>query len=182
MQAPDLADLKQWSKVDWDELDFGVDDQLQTLLDRAIKYVCAVTGRTFDDDPSIGAEIPDPLIETGNEAVQMRAEQLGFQGQEDYIETGSDDEIQSFSAGSYSETRKTPTRLTRGGSEAGLLPVNQWDALNQRLWLLMTPEMEDFWREKFGQMPPSFATTEVDWEASDMYPPITIGPPWYGNG
>src|SRR3954451_15185130 len=107
MVAPTVEDIRSWSKLDFVEMDYPepVDpdpDPLDVLLSRSLSYVQRVTGRKIDDT------MPDDLEETANEAVQMRVEQLVFQSQDDYVETGSDDQISNFSVTGYSETRGGP--------------------------------------------------------------------------
>lgn len=147
-----LSDVKGWS------LSLGAtevvltDQQLAVQLTRALAYVSFVTGRTYDDAPA-------DLNDLWCQCVQMRIEQQAFQTQADYVETGTDDQIQTFSAGEYSETRT-------GDSKPGSIPLaNRWAALREMLWMCCTEEKRDFWREELGgQMQPAFAVTEVDWE------------------
>lgn len=165
MDRPSVNDLKLWSKVDFAGLDEPFSDaELGVVLTRACDYVVAVTGRPID------ATFPAPLVSLGEEAIQMRVEQMVYQAQPDYIETGADDEIQNFSAGTYSESRRTNPAGT--GVKGGIPMINPWAALNQRLWLVATDAMREYWFSLLeGMTVPAIETTEVDWGNYDgLYP------------
>ena len=74
MDAPTTADIREWSHAEFDSLEYpeptgNDEDTLQLLLDRSIEYVLSVTGRTLDS-------IPTDLVNTAQEAIQRRVEQL----------------------------------------------------------------------------------------------------------
>lgn len=152
MVAPVAEDIRAWSKVDFDDLTYGDDVDLQRILDQSISYVWFVTGRKPDDT------MPPELEPLMNQALQMRTEQVAEQAQPDYVETGADSLTQSFTAGSYSEQRHDPTR--RG--ETAL--VNPWLDLSEILWMLMTDEKYDYWRSRLSNInAPAWEVTQVDW-------------------
>lgn len=171
MDRPTVTDIKTWSRLDFGSLDEPFsDDDLAMELGRSCDYVTAVTGRIIDDT------FPVPLVSICQEAVQMRVEQVTLQAQSDYLETVSDDQVQSFTAGSYSETRAEGSRSRARGSPQGYPMVTPMVALNERLWLLMTPEMQDYWRGILMGLPiPSFAVSEVDWGNYDGQYPYSWG-------
>lgn len=157
MIAPTTAEVVEWSRVDFADLDEPFEDtDLDVLVARASDYVIDVTGQTW-------AAMPTGLESIAQQCVQMRVEQLAFQAQPDYVETGADDLIANFSAGSYSETR----RDQKGGSPQGIFPaVNAWPALNSLLWQMMTEDKRDYWLEVLNiANRPAFEVTEVDWAA-----------------
>ena len=169
---PTVVQLKSWSRVDFSGLDSPfTDSDLQTELDRAVAYMAAVTGQTMDD-----TVLSPPLIPMAEEATQLRVEQMVYQSQPDYLETVTDDAIQSFSAGSYTETRVEQSGRARG-NPIGYPMINPLVRLNQIIWLLCTSDMRDYWRMILQGNPiPSTATTEVDWGNYDgLYPYSTQG-------
>lgn len=162
MIPPTAADIRAMSKVDFDALGYGDDSDLQVVVDQALAYLTWVTARPFDDT------MPPPLEPIALQASRMRTEQVAFQSQEDYVETGTDDVVGSFSAGRYSETRHDPLR--KGESRA----LNSWPALNELLWLLLgtsaaypndaVDAQRAYWMELLtGVVAPALAITEVDW-------------------
>lgn len=162
MDRPDAASVRVMSKVNFDDLGYSDDTDLQVVVDQANAYFEWVTGRPLD------TTMPSGLAPLAAQAVRMRSEQVAFQAQEDYVDTATDDVISSFSAGTYSETRRDPTKR---------ILVNSWGALNDLLWMAMTPEKYDYWQELLsGVIAPSFEITEVAWshamlgEASDDVP------------
>lgn len=171
MEAPTTIEIRRWSKVAFDDLEFEAPatptveepDPLDVVVARAIDYILDVTGRTLED-------IPTTLVTTAQEAVQRRTEQLAYKSQEDEAETASDvDMIQSFSAGSYSESRINTERATKFAPHR----VNPWPLLNDMLMRLMTPEKLEWWREQWGEMPPAFAIQETDWAIGDAFPGVS---------
>jgi hypothetical protein len=107
-----------------------------------------------------------------NQAAKMRTEQIVYQDSADNVETAGDyDMIQSFSAGSYSETRRELEKPPR--------MLNPWPALDRLLWLLLTLTPDElagdgnaavearaaYWAWVLGltPVPPAWATIEVDW-------------------
>jgi hypothetical protein len=167
---PTVAQIDSWSRIDFGSLDDPFTDaDLQIRLDRAIAYLEATTGRLFDDS------MPGPLVPIAQEATQLRIEQMVMQEQEDYTETVNNDQVQSFTAGNYSESRRSP-RDRYTGLTTGLPEINSNPWLNRDIWLLCTSDMRMYWTATLqGQsavsLIPSFAVTEADWGNYDgLYP------------
>ncbi len=153
--------------MDFGTLGFVDDPSLQTLVDRATALFEAMTGRVLD------ATMPSGFDRMVEQVVQRMVEILAFQAQQDYVETLSDFQlIASFSAGSYSESRRGLKEV----QEAKMLVADP--ALNSMMMLLLTPDQRDFWDAWWtGEIPPSFEVTEVDW--SGQY---AAGRSWYAGG
>lgn len=161
MAAPSASDIRTWSKVDFDSLDFGDDPSLQRLVDQAVALVTRWTGQSWSTggiysglSPAEGSE---PMA---SGAVRVLTEWLAFRAQEDVAETLSDfDLISSFSAGGYSESR-------RGGKDAA--DANR-AMLGNLLWPLMTFDKQDEWLQiTAGINAPAFGVTEVDWSGQGL--------------
>jgi hypothetical protein len=172
--APTAADVRAHSLVNFDEFGYPEDtpDPLQYVVDQANAWLTIVTGRYYPpvtDPPT--TTTGDRMLPLMDQAVRMRTEQIVMQSQQDNVETAGDfDLIQSFSAGSYSETRRDNMKNSQ--------MINPWPALNNLLWLLLglTPEeiaaggnpavdaRRDYWLWLMtGVQPPAWATVEVDW-------------------
>lgn len=172
MQPPTLTQIKLWSNVEFDQLDPAIeDDRLQVLIDRAVDYISTTIGRTIDET------IPLPFVTLVQDVIQMRVEQRAYQQQQEYTETGADDQVSSFSVTGYSENRYdggTRTSPGRGG-KPGFPLINAWPALNSLLWRLMTDEARDYWIELLnsanGEHAPGFDVTEVAWSDFDRFAP-----------
>lgn len=167
MEAPSAEQIRTWSKLDWDDLEYGKpptgEDPLDVIVTRAIDYVQNATGQKL-------AEMPEEFISTAQEAIQRRAEQLAIKSQEDEAETAGDiDMISSFSAGNYSEQRINAERSTKFAPHF----VNPWPLLNDLLLRMMTVEKLEWWREQWGETVPAMEITEVDWAAGDYVPAPT---------
>ena len=181
MAAPTAEEIAERSKVDFDTLGFGDEDDLQRLVDLAVSMVGRWTGQTWTDTgvysdwpPGAGTE---PMAQ---HIVMQLVEYLAYRSQEDVVETLADfDLISSFTAGSYSETR-------RGGKDA---QEASRAILGNLLWPLMSYDKQDEWTQMIGGInAPAFAVTEVDWSGmgemgslgyfardplpDDPYPPI----------
>jgi hypothetical protein len=168
---PTVADITAWSRVAFDELDNPYTDvDLSRMIARSCAYITAITGRLIDDS------MPMPLVAIAQDAGQLKVEQEALQSQEDYVDTVTDDLIQSFTAGNYSETRKEPGRLRYTGATTGIPEINSNPTLNMDLWLLMTPAMQEYWRYVIqGSGGAAFAVTEVDWGNYDGLYPYSYG-------
>lgn len=164
MDAPTAAQVRGWSKLDFDVLGYSDDADLQVLVDRANANFYNTTGRGF---ASIPAEL-EPLV---GQAVQGLTEQAAYRAQEDNLETLSDfDLISSFGAGPYNETRRSPDEMMKARM------INAWPWLNRLLWDLLTPEKYDYWVFFFsGQIAPAFQVTEMNWFYSYVNDPNTWG-------
>lgn len=170
---PTVADLKSWSRVDFAGLDNPyTDEELQVRLDRACAFLLVTTGRAIDET------MPAKFAVIAQEAVQLRVEQMCFQEQQDYSETANDELIQTFSAGNYSETRRTPSTAATLLTSLPEINPNPW--LNRDLWLLCTDEMAEYWLTTLGgqaaaALIPSFEVTEADWGNYDGLYPYSLG-------
>ena len=154
MAAPTAAQVREWSQIDFGALGYpeADPDPLQVLVDRSTEYVEWATGRDFDAMP---AEFDD----MGNQAVQISTEMAAYQSQEDIVETAADFMlISSFSAGNYSETRRSLTEL----KASGMISANP--ILHGLLWAMLTDEQRDEWQSWLtGVNAPAFEVTEVNW-------------------
>jgi hypothetical protein len=150
--TPSVDDIKAWSAVDFANLvpDDGV---LQVLIDRAVGWFQQITGRVVDDT------MPSEFEATTREALQRMVEVAAYQRQPDQIETVADFMlISSFSAGSYSETRRGLDEIAKAKAITGD------PYLNSLLLGLLTPDQMDWWLAWWsGENPPAFEVTEVDW-------------------
>lgn len=165
MVAPTAAEIRSWSKLGFGELGYADDVSLGRLVARATAAFVRITGQTLETVQP--ADVP--LVE---QAIQGLTEQLAFQTQQDNLETLSDfDLIQSFSAGPYSETRRSPEAAMKARM------LNAWPWLNELLWGLLTPDRYDYWVGHFGGgNAPAFGVTEVAW--NDYAPDA---PMWGGD-
>jgi hypothetical protein len=174
MNTPTAADIRQWSKIPFGQLGFpdGTPDPLQRIVDVALGFFFEITGRRLD------TTWPGNLDEHVAEyTVQRIAEILAYQAQKSYVSTLQDFQVLSgFSAGSYSETRRSLTEIKQARMVVGD------PALDSMLWPLMTDEKYDFWLEWAGGNPrPAWGVTEVDWSAGYIAPsglPYDHGPPY----
>lgn len=155
MAKPTADDILSESQVDFGSLGFPDTGTLEPIFEAALSFLFAYTGRAWDD---AGEFEPEPLEPLALMATRQLTEMLAYRAQEDVPETIADfDVLQSFSAGSYSETRRDP-RNAIGIGIAALMP------LQSVLWPLMTDEARDNWiMLTGGPTPPGMAVTEVDW-------------------
>jgi hypothetical protein len=146
MPVPTAAQIREWSKVDFDALGFDTDEALARLVRLAVAQVTRWTGQFWNVEtgvysdlaPALGSE---PLAE---DLVQKFVEWEAFRKQEDRAETMADfDLLSSFSAGGYSETR-------RSGKDAMEAQVATLKAL---LWPVMSYEAQEAWIEMIGGPP-----------------------------
>jgi hypothetical protein len=133
MDAPTAADVMEWSRVDFEGIDFD-ESSLDRIVEGQVLWVQKVTGRLFADLDEDTADPDEQWINwAAKMAVQMATEYKAFSSQPDIAETAADfNQIQSFSAGSYSETRRSPNARTRG--------IHPWTDLADLLMDLMTDE------------------------------------------
>lgn len=157
MAAPTAAQVREASKIPFASLGFSAPqgddaDPLQTLVNEAVEFVEWATGRTF---PSM----PSQFSASAARAVRILTGVMAYQEQEDVIETIADfGFIQSFSAGNYSETRRSIADV----SKSGIICNNI--LLHKTLWMVMTDEKRDEWQSTLtGVNAPAFETTEIAW-------------------
>jgi hypothetical protein len=163
MQPITAAQIRLISDLNFTRLGLTDDAKLQVFVDRAAGYIFSVTGLSYATAESaplaLGPDDSALVVSLIQQAIQMRTEQIILQGRADYIESAAEnDVIQSFSAGLYSESRRDPARASKTTS------INSWPALNELLWMLMTPERYAWWYSYVtGEAPADFAVVAVDW-------------------
>lgn len=148
--TPTAADIRRWSKVDFDDLDFEIvndTDPLERVVQRSILWLQVTTGRLFsllkipdtkepeETDTKFAERVVEAewMISSMQLAAQMLVEYAVYVAQPGIVETAADfNQIASFSAGSYSETRRPPNSRTRA--------IHPWTDLADLLNDLMTDE------------------------------------------
>lgn len=156
MDRPTAAQIRSWTNPDpnlprfiFEEYGYpapeGEDaDSLEILIARFVEWLEAAIGYDIDDD-----EYPENLQERTGEAIQLGVLYKIVSTEQGIIETAGDfDLIQSFSAGSYSETRRGQGINTRA--------LHPWPALNQLLNGLLSPD-------RLGQEIPAMGIVAPDW-------------------
>jgi hypothetical protein len=158
VNRPTAADIREWSKVDFDSLTYSDDADLQLVIDRATDYITWMCGRPCDDT------LPTQYERVYAQAVQYKTEDMAFIDQPENVETIGDFMlISSFSAGSYSETRRGLEELAK----AKLIDADP--RLSSLLWGLMTDDKRDFWEDWLASVnAPAFEVTEVDWSLTHL--------------
>lgn len=163
MPKPTATTIIAASKVDFTALDYANDAALEPVVDEALGMFSYYTGRDWSTPSGVWevGEVPEALAVA---AVRKLTEILAFQAQEDRAEAFQDfDLIQSFSAGSYNETRRSADDFRK------LQPMLLWSLLGA----YMTPEKRDWFMEVNGEALgidatkiPAFEVSEVDWGAN----------------
>lgn len=168
MDAPTAEQIRSWSQLDFGSLGYpegGNPDPLDELVARAGAFFGEIAGLGFDPvtDAAL-VVVPDRLAPLVRQAVQRMVELLAVQSQEDVIETLGDFQLlSSFSAGNYSETRRSLSELQKNQM------IVADPTLNGLLWALMTPEKRSFWFAWLsGTNEPAFDIVEVDWNAPHL--------------
>ena len=158
MILPTAAEIREWSRVDFDEFDFAEDapDPLDLEISRANAYVEMVTGRFIEDLDGV-----DELSVMWNQVVQMRVEQNIVWRQNDYV-TDQNEDVLDFKVTGYAQTRIRPD------VRKGKAMINGWDDLNMGLINLMTDDKLDYWQE-LGMIPSDDSVAfqgliEPDWD------------------
>lgn len=165
MTAPDIGDIRAWSRVDFVALGYETNAELEVLLDRAIEYVEDVTGRTL-------ATLPSQFERTMEEAIQRTVEQSAMRSQEENIEVSADfDTISNMSVSGYSEGRRNMDDIRKARL------INPWPLLHDLLWRMATDDKRDEWDDYWagGSERPAFAISEMDWDESAL-PPSYLSP------
>lgn len=182
---PTAADVRAASKLDFCEYGYGSDTGpggLQEIVDQAESMFWRITGQTLDE---IAQHAPHSTTSPGAAPLVRRvitgmASHMCMQGASEQLDTQSDWElITNFSAGPYSETRRSPQDMFTGRM---LFPV-PWISL--ALWSLCTMERYGFWISFFtGVQLPAYQTQDVFWEAGlnlgNMYPASGPAGWWWG--
>lgn len=173
---PTAADVRAVSNLPW--ADYGPllakdtgPGGLQVIVDRAESAFFNITGQ------SLGS-IDSKFAPQVRRVIQAMVEGLAMQGSSDTIDTLSDwDLIVSFSAGPYSETRRTPADMFAGRM---LWPV-PW--ISMALWALLTDERFSFWLAFFtGVQQPAWMASDVFWEEGQAWSRIDGPSPGYWGG
>lgn len=155
MTTPTATQIKDRSQVDFASLGYATDEQLDRLIAAVVPILEWITGRTM-------ATMPSNLEETVLLCISRMVAVLAYQEQPEQIETVADFLLlSSFTAGSYSETRRSLTELR----DAKLISGDP--ILNGFLMGLLTPDQLDWWMGWWsGENAPAFEITEVDWSSS----------------
>jgi hypothetical protein len=97
-------------------------------------------------------------------AMRMAVEMIAAQSTPEYLETLSDwDLIVSFSAGSYSESRRSVADALKAKA------ITSWPPLDHALVAAMTDEKRDEYLAWLNDtVAPGFAVTEMDWAARGL--------------
>lgn len=194
MDAPTAADIRSWVPADfpWTTLGWpapaeGDPDPLQKRVDWAIGYIEDTTWRPLSTIEPVGTpgnlptvqDTPVNLQPAAEQAVSLAVMQMVAQQSAAYFQaTVLQGYIQSFTAGSYSETRSAGENVIRskGGSVENPL-VNEWRPLSDLLYLLMTPDAYDYWRFRLtGVMPAAAGYVGVDFGEEHRPRPMVWGP------
>jgi hypothetical protein len=151
IDPPTAADIRLWSRVLFDENGYALPesgyDPLQRLVDYAVADIQNKTGRKFD------ATLPADFTPGLQLAVQMHVEYQVFQGDPDAIEGLADfATIKQFSAGRYSETRRSPYEALAAEI------LHPWPALNALIWGVRDESVTG------GAETPGVAVPEPDWD------------------
>jgi hypothetical protein len=174
MTKPSAAQIREWSDLNFDRLGYSDDAKLENVIDRAVGYITSVTGIALADaEAAILWYQPNAtnVAALMQQAIQMRVEQIIMQGRRDYVESAAQNEvIQSFSAGLYSESRRDPRRPEKSRS------INTWPALDELLWMLMSPDMYGYWLGYVsGEATADWSVVGVDW---NPYTALQWFEPW----
>jgi hypothetical protein len=190
MLPPTASDIRAWAPpdFDWQAVGFPApasgepDTALEKRVEWAIGYVENTTGRplaTIAPPPSPALDVTN-LVPVAEQAVLLATVQRVMQGSKRYLKASVlQDYIASFTAGSYSETRRRPDeQLGRGGISNP--PVNPWIALSDLLYLLMTPDREAYWHQRLtGVTRPAGAIISQDfrgeWDVGHGWPATVEG-------
>jgi hypothetical protein len=155
---PSPTDVRAASQVPFDTLGFSDDSTLQRLIDVVWGWLGWATGQVL-------ATWTDATLEpVATEIIARKVGALAYASKADQIETIADFKlISSFSAGSYSETRRSIQELR----DASLIDADPF--VNEYLWPLMTLEKRDeWWGWLTGKNPPAFEVTEMIWDGDPL--------------
>lgn len=179
MEAPTSEQVRTWSQVDFGSLGYPQNDPdpLDELIARSEAFFGEITGLGFDPvtDSALVA-VPDRQAPMVRQAVQRMVEMLAVQSQPDIIDTLGDFMLlSSFSAGNYSESRRSLSEIEKNQ----MLVADP--TLNGLLWVLMTPDKQAFWYAWLNDInAPAWDVQEVWWGAPHI---VGWGDPWYAwNG
>jgi hypothetical protein len=156
--APTAAEILAASQFDFPTAGYADEAALEPLVAAGGSLLTTITGLEWADI----TPAQEPLVLL---AVRGMTEQLAMQSTPEYLETLADfDLIQSFSAGPYSETRRSAEDAMKARK------LNAWPWLSDLLWQLLTPDKRDEWLAYFeGENAPAFAVTEMEWDSYYPY-------------
>lgn len=168
MDAPTAEEIRSYAPplFDWETYGFPADvdpDPLDVRVGWAVGTLYAVTGRTMDsitltEEVAIAQRVLAAFVmleATGGSAAALQVLEQPW--------------LKSFTAGSYSETRFSPSEIAGGSgkTETPPYPPTLWALL----WALMTEEKRDEWRQRLtGQVSPAAAFFDMDWGGGE--PPV----------
>lgn len=173
MDRPSAADVRAWAPPLFAWADYGFPapdpptdpDALDVRVGWAVGTLYAVTGRTLEsitlgEEEQIAQRVIAAFVmleATGGSAAALAVLEQPW--------------LKSFTAGSYSETRFSPSELAgSSGKTAPPYPPTLWALL----WALMTDEKRDEWNERLtGQVRPAAGFFDMDWDAVGVAPPPT---------
>lgn len=172
MTTPTAVEIREWSDVDFDDIGNGKlaeDTALDRLIARAAAWVVWATGRPLDT-------MPPEFEPLAQQAIQYATEDMAYGDSNDAVSIQEDwQTLASFSASSYSETRRDIGSL--GLRKLGMIAADP--RLNSVLWALLTDDMRDKWEEWMGGgNTPDFEVTDVDWGVTLQYDPEPRGRSW----
>lgn len=172
--VPDAAYVVSASKLTWSDYGYSSNDGpggIQELVDRAESTFWRITGQTLDQIDAQDA----PLV---RRVIQGLTEQIAMASSSDTLDTMADwDLIQSFSAGSYSETRRSADDMFK----SRMLNAVPW--ISDALWSMLTPERYEHYLQFFtGVNTPAWQAGDVYWAEGDTMANIEGPSPghWWG--
>lgn len=172
--VPDAAYVVSASKLDFAEYGYTSNDGpggIQELVDRAESSFWRITGQTIDEIDAKDA----PLV---RRVIQGMTEQIAMSSSADTLDTMADwDLIQSFSAGPYSETRRSPEDMLK----AKMLNPVPW--ISDALWSMLTPaQYEHYWMFFSGANIPAWQATDTYWQDGQIMADLDGPSPGYWWG
>ena len=193
MDTPTGTDIRAWAPPDfpWAQLGWpapapGDPDPLDKRVEWAIGYVEGTTWRPLSTivPPDEDGNLPTVelgainLVPVAEQAVALTTLQiLAKQSKRYFSATVLQDYIQSFTAGSYSETRQAGQTVLRNRGSVENPLINPWRELSDLLYILLTPDAYDYWRYRLtGINPPAGGFINQDWGMHPEMPPAVWGP------
>jgi hypothetical protein len=174
MITPTADEIRSWAPpaFDWDRHGLGdafgsETDPLDSRISWAAGELYAVTGRTLAsitvvEEVAIAQRVLVAFTITqavGGGAAALNVMEKPW--------------LKAFTAGSYSETRFSPSELAGGRTNSPPYPGGLWALL----WALMTPEKQDEWMFRLsGERAPAGTFVEVDWSGGADVGPLIWGP------
>lgn len=150
MDRPTAAEVRAWAPPQFLWLTYGYpapEGPDPDLLEKRVEWAAAQlrleTGRLLES-------IVDPdEVAIAEQAIVLLTMQGAMGGSTAALAIAGAPWLKSFTAGSYSETRFSPSELT-GTAKDVMGKINPWLPLARLLWLLATPEKREEWLELYG--------------------------------